>query len=224
MLARAAPSPPLFSPALRRGPAQRRSLRMSAPVRASGDADADGGEARLLALGASKAEAAAMARFLTSAGSNHDEVATRMLRFCRVLGVSASNAFRFSSTQFALFSLDEQALGARMAALRAALPAGTNASEVVGQAPTLLFAEAEELAAARADLAFLPAALLAPLLEKEPTLLMQALRGPPRLAELRAAWQAGPFAALPADHQPADDDERASLRRYARDALASDYV
>ena len=198
---------------------------MRARVRASGDADADGGVARLVALGAGAAEASALAPFLAglaSSGSYYDDVAARMLRFCRVLGVPASDASRLSSTQPALCALSEAELTARLHALRAALPVGTSAAEVCGRAPTLLLAEAAALAAARADLAFLPDALLAPLLETEPTLL-QPTRGP-RLAEVRATWQAGPFAALPAHHAPADDGERARLRRYAQDVLSPPYV
>jgi len=194
-------------------------------ARASGDAEKDGGVARLVALGADKKEAAALAPHLASlasSGSHYDVVAARMLRFCRVLGVSASNSSRFASTQPALYALDEAALSVRLTALRAALPAGTNTAEVVGRAPTLLLAPAHALAAARSDLAFLPAAALAPLLETEPTLL-QPTRGP-RLAELRTTWQAGPFAALSASHEPVDDAERARLRRYAQDTLASPYV
>ena len=186
---------------------------------------ADAGVARLLALGADARKAAAMAPFLASllcSVDDYDIVAARVLRFCRVLGVSASNASRFASTQPALYKLGEAELAARADALRAALPPGTRLEEVVGRAPTLLLAPAEDLAADCADLAFLPHALLAPLLEVEPTLL-QPTRGP-RLAEMRATWQAGPHAALPAAHVPADDTEATRLRRYAQDVLSSPYV
>ena len=198
---------------------------MCTRVRASGDAGADGGVARLVALGAGAAEASALAPFLASlasSGSHYDAVAARMLRFCRVLRVSASNASRLAVTQPALYALGEADLAARRDALRAALPAGTDTAEVVGKAPTLLLAEGGAIAAAMADLSFLPAALLAPLLEAEPTLL-QPTRGP-RLAEMRAAWQAGPHAGLAADHVPTDDGERQRLRRYAQDVLSSPYV
>jgi hypothetical protein len=191
------------------------------PVACASSDAADGGVARLLALGADAKEAASMAPFLASllaSGDYYETVGARVLRFCRVLGVSASNASRFSSTQPALCALDETALKA----LRAALPPCTRLPEVIGKAPTLLLAPADELAAACADLSFLPGALLGPLLEAEPTLL-QPTRGP-RLKEMRAVWQAGPFAALPASHAPADDDEAAKLRRYAQDVLSSTYV
>ena len=191
---------------------------------ASGTSDA--GVARLLALGADAREAASVAPLLTSllssANTNYyDTVAGRVLRFCRVLGVSASNAFRFSSTQPALYALGEAELAARADALRAVLPPGTRLGEVVGRAPTLLLAPAGDVAAACADVAFLHPALLAPLLEVEPTLL-QPTRGP-RVAEVRAVWQAGPFAALPVTHVPADEAEEATLRRYAQDVLSSPY-
>jgi hypothetical protein len=185
----------------------------------------DAGVARLMALGADAKEAESMAPFLASyldSGDYYETVGARVLRFCRVLGVRASNAFRFSSTQPGLCALDETALKARAEALRAALPPCTRLPEVIGSAPTLLLMPADELAAACADLAFLPGALLGPLLEEEPTLL-QPTRGP-RLAEMRAVWQAGPFAELPASHQPADEQEAATLRRYAKDVLSSTYV
>lgn len=202
----------------RRGPRMR-------PV-ACASSDADPGVARLLALGADAKEAASMAPFLAnyldSADNYYEAVGARVLRFCRVLGVSASNAFRFSSTQPSLCALDETALKKRAAALRAVLPACTRLPEVIGKAPTLLLIPASELAPALANLAFLPGALLGPLLEEEPTLL-QPFSGP-RRAEMRAVWQAGPFAALPASHVPADDNEAAELRRYAKDVLSSEFV
>ena len=186
----------------------------------------DGGAARLLALGADATEVAALAPHLASlesSGAFYDEVAARMLRFCRVLGVSSSNSSHLASTVPELHSLDEAELTSRLAALRVALPAGTDMATVVGKAPTLLFATPAELAAARAELAFLPPCLLVPLLEAEPTLLQLAHRGP-RLPEVKAKLLAGPFAALLPTYEPESEADRQYLRRYAAGALASPHV
>ena len=217
------PSP--LSPSLRdaaRSARQRSTRVMSSPAPASSE---DGGAARLLALGADAAEAAALAPHLASlesSGAFYEEVAARMLRFCRVLGVSASNSARLASTVPEL-RLDEAELASRLAALRSALPAGTDLATVVGKAPTLLFATTAELAAARAELAFLPPCLLVPLLEAEPTLLQLAHRGP-RLPEVKAKLLAGPFAALLPTYEPESEADRQYLRRYAAGALASPHV
>ena len=196
---------------------------MSSPAPAS---SADDAAARLLALGANATEAAALAphlAYLESSGSFYEEVAARMLRFCRVLGVSASDSARFASTVPALYPLNEEELSAQLAALRTALPAGTDMAKVVGLSPTLLFATPDEMAAARAELAFLPPCLLVPLLETEPTLLHAQHRGP-RLPEVKAKLLAGPFAALLPTYEPESEADRQYLRRYAAGALSSPCV
>lgn len=186
----------------------------SSPAPAS---SADGGLERLLSLGANETEAAALAPHVS--GSS-DELAARMLRYCRVLGVSPFHAVRLATSVPALDSLDVAELSARLAALRSALPAGTDAAAVVGRAPTLIFETPEALSAARAELsAFLPPCLLVPLLEEEPSLLLLAHRAK-RLPELKAKLLLGPFAALLPTYEPDNDADRRYLRRYAQGALA----